>query len=31
MALTTAQIIVILAGANNSNRRKPRPRKGGNK
>lgn len=29
MALTTAQIIVILAGANN--KKKPQPRKGGNK
>lgn len=30
MALTTAQIIIILAGAKN-NKKKPRPRKGGNK
>lgn len=30
MALTTAQIIAILAGAKN-NKKKPRPRKGGSK
>lgn len=30
MALTTAQIIVILAGAKN-NKKKPRPRKGRDK